>query len=259
MLAVNFDDVQYKITPLIGQPKLNGFHAYWDGEELASRQQKIWMESKLPHIYDKLRLFSAHNPGVLLDGELYTHGMARQEISKRVSGSFRHLDYRDIDFHAFDIIDFELSAEDRQIKLLQTGYEPFVPCCRIEKITEVDVWMPRFLEAGFEGMMLRDPQSKYVSGRSEGLIKLKPWQTLTGVVVRAYEGEGKYRGMAGALEIKAGNVVFKVSGGLKDLDRRVVWENRVKLAGHPVVVKYRELSNAGKPLEPQLAAFTFNP
>jgi DNA ligase-1 len=259
MLAENYDDVQYKTPPYIGQPKLNGFRAYWDGCELASRNQVIWKESKLPHIYEKLKRFSAEHPDILLDGELYCHGMPRQEISKRVSGGIRHLDYKAIDFHVFDIIDDALTAEQRLLKLLETHYEPFVPPCRIEKMSECDDWLKRFVECGFEGLMLRSPNEVYQHKRTEHLIKLKPWQQLVGTIVGSLEGEGKYKDMCGALLVKAGNIKFRVSGGLKDHDRRVIWENRLRIIGQSALVKYRELAASGKPLEPQLHSFSFKP
>lgn len=249
MLATPYDKVVPLEPPYLVQPKLNGFRAYWDGECLASRNQVIWSRKKLPELYEKLEKFSAEYPDIVLDGELYCHGMARQDISKRVSGANKHLDRAAVEFHVFDIIDDELGAEDRLLKLLSTKYEPFVAVARVETIAEVDSWLKRFVDCGFEGLMLRVPDAKYEHGRSASLIKLKPWQYGTGIVIDTTAGEGKYKGMIGALVVRAGNVQFKVSGGLSDRQRS---QDPRMLKGIVVKYKYRELSNSGKPLEPQL-------
>lgn len=253
MLAKNYDDVELVHTPCIAQPKLNGLRAYWDEGELASREQTLWKKKKLPHIYEKLEAFSAKYPGIILDGELYCHGMPLQDIRKRCCGGIRHPDYRSIDFHAFDVVSPE-PTEVRQQFLLQ-HYSPFVPCARIEGLPDIPPLLERFIECGFEGMMLRQLNQPYEHGRSNYLIKLKPWQYATGVVTGFTPGEGKYLGKAGALIVKSGNITFRVSGGLSDQQREVVAIKFSFFKGRKLLYKYRELSNSGKPLQPQIHQF----
>ena len=251
MLASDFDDIDCVNTPCIAQPKLNGFRAYWDGEVLASRTQKLWTEKKLPHIYEKLRVFSEKWPGVMLDGELYCHGMPLQEISKRCSGSNTHFDKEAVEFHVFDVISSD-DTETRQKAIIGMGYTPFVPCARIEKLQDINPLLARFVECGFERMMLRELGFPYIHDRTPHLIKLKPWQYGTGRIVSYTPGEGKYENLCGALVVKSGNITFRVSGGLKDFQRADIAQHFSFYVGRDIEYKYRELSNSGKPLQPQI-------
>ena len=65
------------------------------------------------------------------------------------------------------------------------------------------------------------------------------------------EGLGKYKGMIGAIQCELHGKRFYVSGGLSDADRVVYWQKDI--AGRPALIKCRELSKSGIPLQPQLA------
>lgn len=252
-LAVNVDIVDPLIFPFVGQPKLNGIRACWDGEHLISRQKKVWSPQKLPHIYEKLSQFSNNYPGIHLDGELYCHGMPNQEINARcaINSVTAHPDCHVIDFHAFDIICSD-TTELRQTALCQI-YKPWTAVCKITNEKEMEVWLNRFVEAGFEGLMMRALFCPYISGRTEALIKVKPWKFTNGTIFDFNEGLGKYKGMLGALRVKLDEKHYvNVSGGLTDELRDKIWRHKDVWRNRPVVIKYRDLSNTRIPLQPQI-------
>src|SRR5512143_1948636 len=55
------------------------------------------------------------------------------------------------------------------------------------------------VRAGGEGLMLHRADAPYLTGRSEVLLKLKPWLDAEAVVVGHIPGKGKYQGLTGAL------------------------------------------------------------
>lgn len=57
------------------------------------------------------------------------------------------------------------------------------------------------IKAGGEGLMLHRADAPY--GRSETLLKVKPWDDAEAVVVAHLPGKGKYAGMLGALRVHA--------------------------------------------------------
>lgn len=255
-LAVNVDIVDPLIFPFVGQPKLNGIRACWDGEHLISRQKKVWSPQKLPHIYEKLSQFSNKYPDIFLDGELYCHGMPMQEINARcaINSVTAHPDCHVIDFHAFDIICSD-TTELRQTALCQI-YKPWTAVCKITNEKEMEVWLNRFVEAGFEGLMMRALFCPYISGRTEALIKVKPWKYSRAVIIGYKEGLGKYKGTLGAIEVKDvhTNAKFFISGGLSDANREELWKRKrgdIMLTRY-LDYKYRDLSNTRIPLQPQI-------
>ena len=53
-----------------------------------------------------------------------------------------------------------------------------------------------------EGLMLHRAYSMYQSGRSDDLLKLKPWQDEESTVIEILPGKGKYNSMMGVLLLK---------------------------------------------------------
>ncbi|MDP6133040.1 MAG: hypothetical protein QF856_00400 [Candidatus Marinimicrobia bacterium] len=58
------------------------------------------------------------------------------------------------------------------------------------------------VKKGAEGLMLHRADSLYHSGRSDDLLKLKPWQDAEATVIEILPGKGKFSGMMGALVVK---------------------------------------------------------
>ncbi len=256
-LAVQYDEVEYVHFPVLVSAKLNGVRAKWDGTSLVSRQNKVWKECTLPTLFAKLRAWSKSFPGIVLDGELYSHGCPWQilegitSINRQAPHGHEHL----IDLHVFDIISDEPS-EKRQEKL-SSIYDPWVATSLVTNSDQLFRHLNATVEAGFEGLMLLALGTPYVVGRSEALIKLKPWRYGTGKVVGLKEGKDKYVGMLGALEVEWQGIRFFVSGGLSDEQRDRIWRDRALMIEHMTIgktipFKYRDLSNKGIPLQPQL-------
>ena len=53
----------------------------------------------------------------------------------------------------------------------------------------------KIVTKGDEGLMLHRANSFYHSGRSDNLLKLKPWQDAEATVVEILPGKGKFSGM----------------------------------------------------------------
>jgi hypothetical protein len=104
------------------------------------------------------------------------------------------------------------------------------------------------LERGYEGLMLRNPDSYYVCQRSRNLLKVKPFVDAEGVVVGYADGKGKHEGRVGALIVESnigGKIVkHELGTGLTDSDR----ENPPSI-GSIVTYRYHRLTDDGTPRE----------
>lgn len=109
------------------------------------------------------------------------------------------------------------------------------------------------IEKGGEGLMLREPGSPYINGRSKTLLKVKRFHDAD-AIVRAHErGSGKNSNCTGALRCEMLDAVtgkptgkmFKIGTGLTDAQRR----SPPKI-GSIVIYRYQELSNSGTPRFP---------
>jgi predicted DNA-binding WGR domain protein len=99
---------------------------------------------------------------------------------------------------------------------------------------------------GGEGLMLRQPGSKYVAGRSTTLLKVKTFHDAEATVVGHAEGSGRHKGRLGALICELpGGIRFNVGTGFSDAER----ENPPDI-GAVITFRYQELSDDGVPRFP---------
>jgi len=99
------------------------------------------------------------------------------------------------------------------------------------------------LAGGGEGLMLHRADAPYQTGRSDALLKLKPWQDGEAEVIAHLPGKGKYAGQLGALRVRtADGREFSLGSGLSDAQRR-----EPPPLGSIVSYRFRELTAKGMP------------
>jgi len=141
------------------------------------------------------------------------------------------------------------------------------------------------VEAGYEGMMLRNPEGRYKFGRSTtregGLLKVKRWQDAEGTIVSVYEGqhngnvaERDALGRTKRSSAKAGKSGKNTLGGfvlecpafpgvevrcapgvLTAAERETLWIGREALVGRTVTFKYQPHGVLNAPRFPGFKAF----
>ncbi len=223
--------------------KLDGVRAYWDGTQFLSRQGNR---------YHAPPWFVAALPRVVLDGELW---IDRKRFQRTVS-IVRRQDQSDlwgeVKYVVFDAPQVAEPFETR-IKFLADllgKHQP--PHARVHEQQEcrgVDHLrheLTRVEALGGEGLMLRQPQSRYVVGRSATLLKVKTFHDAEARVVGHIAGKGRHKGRLGALEVELANGTrFAVGTGFSDAER-----GNPPGIGSMIVFRYQELSEGGVPRFP---------
>jgi DNA ligase-1 len=106
--------------------------------------------------------------------------------------------------------------------------------------------LARIEAMGGEGLMLRQPGSKYVAGRSATLLKVKTFHDAEALVVGHQAGAGKHTGRLGALLVRLPDGTdFAIGTGFSDRERA-----NPPAIGATVTFRYQELSEAGVPRFP---------
>ncbi|MFL5329198.1 MAG: DNA ligase [Gemmataceae bacterium] len=223
--------------------KMDGVRAFWTGTEFLSR-----LGNRL-HAPD---WFTAGLPNVALDGELW---IARKTFQRTVSVVRRHdqsEDWRQVRFVAFDAPEngatFEKRVETIE-RIMRTNRPTYARALAQSACIGVD-HLRRELAAieaqGGEGIMLREPGSLYIAGRSPTLLKVKSFYTDEGRVVGHEAGKGRHRGRLGALLLELPNgKKFAVGSGMSDADR-----SSPPPVGALVTFRFQELTDGGIPRFP---------
>src|SRR5205085_3075275 len=97
-----------------------------------------------------------------------------------------------------------------------------------------------------EGLMLRQPESRYEVGRSLTLLKVKSFRDAEARVLEHLKGAGRHKGRLGALLVElADGTRFAVGTGFSDAERE-----SPPPVGSRITFRYQELSEGGVPRFP---------
>lgn len=220
--------------------KLDGVRAMWDGSSLTTRTGQaidapLWFTQALPK-------------SLPLDGELWAgRGTFQQTVgivrSKRGDG------WSAIRYAAFDAPQVACAFEDRQSVLRQAlsdGVAFALPQRLCQGHDDLIAELCRIERAGGEGVMLRQPGSRYDAKRSSTLLKVKTFHDAEATVVGYERGTGRNATAVGALvACLQDGTEFRVSSGLTDALRR-----SPPAVGTVFTFKYQELTDAGVPRFP---------
>jgi DNA ligase-1 len=220
--------------------KLDGLRAYWDGHRLISR---LGNEFHAPDWFIK------DLPDHPLDGELFLARKSFQKTTAIVRRQDKGDHWKQIKFLIFDAPAHGGAFEER-LKLIEalavTTYAAAHPHVLCKSIDHLKDELARIEALGGEGLMLRQPQSMYVAGRSATLLKVKSFKDDEAVVIGHQPGAGRHKGRLGALLVRlASGKEFAIGTGFSDKERQTP-----PAVGSTVIFKYQELSDGGVPRFP---------
>ena len=199
--------------------KLDGVRAIWNGEKLHFRSGKLISAPDW---------FTENFPEQLMDGELW---MGRGTFEK-LSGIVRkiqpnHNDWRQVRYMLFELPEHPGTFTRRvrkMVKLTETlkiSWLQPIPQIRLNSEDALLNMLDEIVTKGGEGLMLHRADSLYHSGRSDDLLKLKPWQDAEATVVEILPGKGKFNGMMGSLLVtdESGHR-FRIGTGFSNKERK---------------------------------------
>ncbi len=221
--------------------KLDGVRAYWDGRRFLSR---------LGNTFFAPDWFVAGLPETPLDGELWVGRKRFQDTVSVVRRADGGPQWRQLKYVVFDAPAVAGPFEERVGWLhAVAGSHPSVQVVAhraCEGVDDLRAELARVEALGGEGLMLRQPGSAYVVGRSTTLLKVKTFHDAEGRVVGHEPGKGKHTGRLGALVVEmADGTRFNVGTGFTDDDRR-----SPPPVDSLVTYRFQELSRDGVPRFP---------
>jgi DNA ligase-1 len=242
LLAESWDNAR-DLTDWWMSEKLDGVRAYWDGKRFLSRQGNLY------HAPD---WFIEGLPEVPLDGELWIGRKKFQRTVSIVRRQDKNELWNEVRFLIFDAPAATGGFEDR-LAFLKDALARRAPKFALEHAHErcksleaLRAELTRVEALGGEGLMLRQPASKYVAGRSTTLLKVKTFHDAEALVIGHQAGAGRHKGRFGALLVRLSDGTdFAIGTGFSDRER----DNPPAL-GATVTFRYQELSEAGVPRFP---------
>lgn len=260
--------------PVLASPKLDGVRALVRDGVVLSRSLK-----PIPNRHVQLMFGRPELEG--LDGELILGDPTHPEAYRRTVSAIMSIEGDpDVDFHVFDRWD-----RDYPYNEVTLSYGLTIPVCStpIHNMEELEEYEVALLDKGYEGVMLRDPQSPYKFGRStakEGyLLKLKRFADSEAEIIGFeellhnhneatlnetghHERSTKQDGLLpadtlGALIVRDihSGVEFKIGTGFTAAERKKFWDLRAPLRGALVKYGYFPTGSKVKPRFPSFQGF----
>lgn len=119
---------------------------------------------------------------------------------------------------------------------------------------EMKEFFEQAVEAGFEGIMIKDPDAGYKGGKGSKWLKWKPKISVTLRVVDVIEGKAgsKYEGMVGKLvlegvdEVEGKTITIHThcGSGIDDNSRKIWWDDKSLIIDHLVEVEADSVSQS---------------
>lgn len=232
---------QVDVSRYLVSEKLDGVRALWNGKTLNFRSGKV---------INAPRWFIDALPKQALDGELWLgrgkfdqiSGMVRREVPD-------DKEWQQVRYMIFELPGASGSFSERSAAIGEIVGQARVPWLhKIEQFSVVDrnslqKRLDQVVKAGGEGLMLHRADALYETGRSDTLLKMKPWEDAEAEVIGHQPGKGKYVGVLGALRVRTPDGrEFSLGTGFTDEQRK----NPPPL-GAIVTYRYRDVTSKGLP------------
>lgn len=242
LLAKVYDETKhYDVSKYLVSEKYDGVRAIWTGTQFVTRKGNI---------INSPSWFTATLPNVWLDGELWTKRKHFSVLSGivRTKNPNNH-DWQTITYKVFDMPDKNLPFSTRYknynelITSLNSPHISIVVQYSFTNNEQLTEYFENITKQGGEGVMLHLASAKHSNGRSNSLLKLKPYLDAEAIVVAHLPGKGKYQGMLGALRVKTvQGQVFSIGTGFSDAQRAAPPE-----IGSTVTYRFHGLTKNGLP------------
>lgn len=270
-------DRQYLISR-----KINGVRSLIfkdeSGKIRTSSRGAINYDIAIKHIIEHPTIIDIFNkyPGLIMDGEIYKHGMDLNDISgmcRKQEESITSM----LEFYWYDIFDEKTKAIDRinainnicnEYNLTFNPYRTFTNEVQIQQVPQeiisgyenMKIKHDQFVSEGWEGAVIRLCDGYYTqNGRTNDMIKIKKYDTISCKVVGIEQGLREYADMVFICQMPDSDKTFKAKplGNYEQkIDYTIHFEDTYK--NHMADIKYFNYSAHGVLEQPCLTVFRWD-
>jgi DNA ligase-1 len=224
--------------------KYDGYRAVWDGRRMLSRNGN---EFVIPDFFRRMLPKETS-----LDGELWFGRGKFQNCGVFKKKVPKDSEWKNVKYMVFDTPFSKNPFEERYavLRSLNIWNEmiKLVEQVRVQGRDEIDRHFKRIVEGGGEGIMIRKPDSMYINGRSEHLLKMKEIMDSECEVI-GYKMSETGPGILGSFDCRdvETNQEFNLSGMTHEIRRNFKTTHPL---GTLITYKYRGLTKDRKPRQP---------
>lgn len=249
---------------VLSQPKLNGLRCLATDSGMISRKHEFFVTFE--QIKQEIKAFHKQYSELILDGEIYKHGMSLQKISgvgrikntKDMSEDQKRVEAI-LALNIYDVTGGEMSDLPQKERLaFLANCEALQGLQRVQLVdthevyssTHLDLLFEDYLLNGYEGQILRNPAALYEFKRSKHLLKRKPRASQEFILLDVEEGKGNWQGYAkiATLATLTGKH-FKAGIRGNQAYCLNLLQNKQDYIGTNCTVEFESLSDGGLPVQ----------
>lgn len=250
MLAKKYEGTTF---PCASQPKLDGIRCVFVDGLPYTRTGKLI--TSIPHIVEAMQeVLKALPKGAVVDGELYNHEL-RSEFSK-ITSLVRKSEPTEegqklIQYHIYDMCVPDRGFIDRYSELgchiFPGGPLVVVPTHIVTAQAQLDSLFSEYLDAKYEGQMVRSNTSEYENKRSSFLLKRKKFITEEFRILGWELGSGNWAGAVKVLKCEtADKVPFEATMTGTYEDNVALVDTIKEYVGGVATVRFFELTDTNQ-------------
>lgn len=222
--------------------KLDGIRAYWDGKSLYTRSGK---KINAP------AFFTQNFPPFAIDGELWSKRGDFENIVSIIKNKNRLPEWKNLKFYIFEVPHQKGGLLERlQIlqEYLKTHHAPFISIIAqhpFSSTKELFAQLENITQSQGEGIVVRNKNAIYYTGRTKDSMKLKKYQDRECKITHYIQGQGKFEGMVGSFLCQDGKKSIKIGSGMDENFRK-----NPPSVGTIITYKFFGYTNKGNPRFP---------
>lgn len=259
MLAQKYSEHAAKIQfPCLVQPKLDGIRCL---AIVKNGKCTLWTRTRkpilsVPHIQRAIesQALLAGASEVVLDGELYHHGLRREfeKIVSLVRQDSPKRGHEVVEYHIYDMVSPRPFMD--RLSWLESHLRPARPLVLVEtrpcpSEAGIEAQLEQRLKQGFEGVIVRNARSPYESKRSFHLQKVKRFEDADFEITGTEEGRGLMAGRAVFVckTASGGEFRCKMEGPMEALRQYL---GNPKVVGKKLTIRYQGFTSGDLPRFP---------
>ena len=236
-LLKTYDDSK-AVTGWLMSEKLDGIRGFWDGQKFLTRSG-----NKL----NPPDWFIKNYPPFALDGELWTRQNDFKNISSIVRTKNPDKRWKLITHNIFEVPNQQggllerLSILDAYLQHNPVAHLKVLKQTPIKNKPQLENFLSAVISQQGEGVVVRNPDSLYATGRLDSALKVKRYFDAECTVIKILPGKGKYLNKMGSVlcQTSAGKQL-KIGSGFKDKDRA-----NPPIIGSKITFKYYGFTGKG--------------
>ena len=244
------------------EPKLDGVRCVtivdYEAKSVTQYTRNGKVLENFAHITEALHGFMEEiGRSYVIDGEVVSNSF--QDLMKQVhrKSDVKAQDARLAVFDIIPLVEFKkgesIQGQRRRSNMLKTFEKIFEQCfCDLVPQEEVELgtmvgdtmfkdYNKKAVEAGYEGIMIKDVDAVYQCKRSHSWLKMKPFIEVSLEVKDVEEGTGRNEGRLGAFVCEGVDdgkkINVNVGSGFSDANRDNFWDSRTNITGQLVEVR----------------------